>query len=71
MECAKHTQGTVIRFFNLNEAVYEWFRLAVSKNVFPDGRILSEKAKKFAERLGFEDFKASNGWLDCWMKRHT
>ena len=58
------------KFSDVNEALYEWFRLAVSKNVFPDGRILCEKAKEIAERLGFEDFKASNGWLDRWKKRH-
>ena len=58
------------KFSDVNEALYEWFRLAVSKNMFPDGRILCEKAKEIAERLGFEDFKASNGWLDRWKKRH-
>ena len=48
----------------VNEALYDWFHLAVPKNVFPDGRILSEKAKEIAQHLGFADFKVSNGWLD-------
>ena len=58
-------------FSDVNEALYDWFCLAVSKNVFPDGRILSEKAKEIAQHLGFVDFKASNGWLDRWKKRHN
>lgn len=38
--------------------------LAVSKNMHPAGRQLSEKAKEIA--VGFEktEFKASDGWLD-------
>lgn len=52
------------KFSNVNDTLYEWYRLAVSKNVFPDGRLLCDKAKKIAECLGFEDFKGTNGWLD-------
>ena len=36
---------------NVNEALYEWFCLAITKNVFPDGRILCEKAKKLLINL--------------------
>lgn len=44
-----------------------------SKNLYPDGPLLMEKAKEISERLGFEagTFKASNGWLECWKKRHS
>ena len=70
LECAKHAKGSVNRSFQMSMKLYEWFRLAVSKNVFPDGRILCEKAKEITERFGFEDLKASNGWLDRWKKRH-
>ena len=34
------------------------------KSVYQDGRILREKATEIAGRLGYEDLKASNGWLD-------
>ena len=47
------------------------YLLAVSKNIFPDGTQLAEKAKQIASRLGFTDFKASNGWQDRWKKRHN
>lgn len=33
------------KYSELNEALYSWYLLAVSKNIFPDGRILTEKAK--------------------------
>ena len=43
----------------------------MTKNVFPDGRILCEKAKEIADQLGVTDFKATNGWLDRWKKRRN
>ena len=55
----------------LNEALYSWYLLAVSKNVYPDGLILTENAKEIGSRIGIDDFKASNGWLDSWKKKHN
>ena len=45
--------------------------MACSKNVYPVGPQLCEKAKEIAERLGVANFKASNGWLDRWKKRYN
>ena len=59
------------KYSELNEALHSWYLLAVSKNVFPNGVILAEKAKEIAARLGVDDFKASNGWLDRWKKKHN
>ena len=42
----------------------------MSKNVHPGGRILVEKAMEIAAKLNLGDFKASNGWLDRWKKKH-
>ena len=50
--------------------LYEWFTLATSRNVFPGGPQLQEKAKEIASRLGKPDFKASNGWLEKWKRRY-
>ena len=33
------------KFSEVNEALYQWYLKAVSKNVYPDGTQLSEKAK--------------------------
>ena len=41
------------------------------KNSFPDGPKLSEKAKEITNQLGLSKFKAWNGWLDHWKKKHT
>ena len=61
------------RFSDVNDALYEWYCLAKSKDLYPDGPLLMEKAKEISEHLGFKAgiFKASNGWLECWKKQHN
>ena len=61
----------VSKYSNLNESLHAWFCLAVSKNVYPDGRILKEKALEIAGRLDCDEFKASNGWIDRWKKKNA
>ena len=63
-KCHKRTRES--KFSDLNEALHTWFCLAVSENVYPDGRILKEKAIEIAGQLGCEEFKASNAWHDHW-----
>ena len=58
-------------FAEVNKALYDWFVLACSKNIYPAGPQLVEKAKQIAERLGKREFKGSNGWLDKWKKRYN
>ena len=67
---AKLARDFESKFSELNDTLYSWYLLAVSKNIFPDGPQLAEKARAIASRLGVEDFKASNGWLDRWKKEH-
>ena len=52
----------------MNESLYEWYLLATSKNIYPNGPQLSEKAKKIAIKLKKNGFNASDGWLDDWKK---
>ena len=56
-------------FAEVNDSLHEWYLLAVSKNIYPSGPQLAEKAKEIAVRLGKTEFKASDGWLDKWKKR--
>ena len=56
---------------DINETLHKWYLLAVSRNIYPMGPQLCEKAKEIAELLGVHNFKASNGWLDRWKKRYN
>jgi hypothetical protein len=35
------------------------------------GPLIQEQALKFAKDLGVDQFKASNGWLQFFLKRHS
>ena len=54
----------------MDEALYKWFTKVREERVPISGRILKEKASKYARELGIETFKASNGWFDRWKGRH-
>ena len=58
-----HTNKTsrTSEYAEVNEALYNWYTLACSKNIFPAGPQLTEKAKQIAQRLGKCDFKGSRG----------
>jgi hypothetical protein len=55
---------------NLEVALETWFTQQRSLNVPITGPLLAEKARTFAATMGIEDFKASNGFLDRFKKRH-
>ena len=55
---------------NLNKAVYKLFVKVRDEGLPVNGPILKEKAIKYAEELGTENFKASNGWFKRWKGRH-
>ena len=42
-----------------------------SKNIYPGGAQLTEKAKEIAQRMGKSSFKGSGGWLEKWKKRYN
>ena len=58
-------------FEEVNTALYKWYVLATSKNIYPGGPELVEKARQIAELLGKSHFKGSNGWLCKWKARYN
>lgn len=55
----------------INEALFRLYRLATSRNIYPAGPQLCEKAKQISECLQLSDLKASNGWLSRWKTRYN
>lgn len=57
----------------LDSALYQWFVQARLEGVPISGPILKAQAEKFDRRINGDDskFKASNGWLDRFKKRHA
>ena len=55
-----------------NEIVWEWFVNVRAKNHRVSVPMVQEYtyAKKVAQKLGKTEFKASNGWLESFRKRH-
>ena len=53
----------------MNISLYDWYVLACSKNIFPMGPQLIEKAKQIASSLGKQKFTGSNGWLEKWKMK--
>ena len=56
---------------DLNDAVSKWFKLARQRNIPVSGPMIQEEAKIIAAKLGDSEFKASNGWLESFKKRHN
>lgn len=58
------------KFSDVNEALYEWYTMACSKNIYPNGPTLTAKAKEIAARLGKPEYEGSSGWLSRWKQRY-
>ena len=66
--CAK--QFRLSTHEEMEAALITWFTQQRSKSIPISGPLLLEKAKLFATRFDETDFKASNGFMDRFKKRH-
>lgn len=55
----------------INRLVYEFFSNCSGRHINITGPMIQEKALQIAQELGVENFKASNGWLESFKKRHN
>jgi len=55
---------------DVNEIVWERFVSVGEKNRRVSDSMVQEYAKKFGKKLGKTEFKAYNGWLESFRKRH-
>ena len=55
---------------DLDKAVLSWFNEMRAQNIPISGPMICHKAIDFAKKLGLENFKASNGWLQRFKHRH-
>nr|XP_045612266.1 tigger transposable element-derived protein 4-like [Procambarus clarkii] len=54
---------------DVEEALYVWYKQALQMHITITGPILCQKAKDFAVKLGYKEFKATHGWLDRFKHR--
>ena len=64
-------RARVVKDEILEEAILSWFKEQRSQNTPICGQILREKALALAKCFGNTDFKASEGWLSSFKKRHS
>lgn len=55
----------------INNLCLEWFKDCMSRRIVVSGPLLKTRALKYASDLGVASFKASNGWLDSFVKRNN
>lgn len=60
----------ISEFPGLEECLLKWFKQCRDENISISGPLLQEKAEIYSKSLGFSDFKASNGWLEKFKRRH-
>ena len=59
------------KYPGLEDALILWTTQMLKANLTVTGSVLQSKATCFAELLGFQEFKASGGWLSNFKKRHN
>jgi|UniRef100_A0A2S2QVQ0 hypothetical protein len=55
----------------VDKAVLKWIACKQNYNLPISNMLIKKKAIHFAQKLGFDDFRASSGWLDKFKSRHN
>ena len=55
----------------LDKACYMWLLNTLHQNIPVSGTNFKVKALHFAKELGYDNFQASEGWLDRWKKSNN
>lgn len=56
---------------DIDKALIVWFKNHRSAGLPINGPILKAQAEKFAEQLGYKNFKCNNGWIDRFKNRNN
>ena len=59
------------KYENVERALWSWVKGALSCNLDITGAVLKKKAIGFAMLLSIEGFKASDGWITKFKKKHN
>ena len=62
------------KYHKLNEILFEWYKRCSASSIYPNGVMLREEAMAIKEQpksSDFDDFRASNGCLDCWKTTYS
>ena len=62
------------KYRKINEILFEWYKRCCASNIYPNGAMLKEEAIAIKYQLrnnDFDDFSASDGWLDCWKTTYS
>jgi hypothetical protein len=57
--------------YDINVLMWKWFNEVRSRNIPVSGVIIRQKALKYADSLGIENFQGSDGWLTRFKERHN
>lgn len=66
----KTKRQRLAEFPKLEEALVQWMKEVLSKNIPIDGPLIRGKAEQFAKLLKLDKFKPSNGWIEGFKKRN-
>ena len=64
-------RNRVSNYEDLDKALYLWFEATKRQGASITGHILRAQALNFAQQLNLNNFKASNGFIGGFVKRHN